>query len=258
MHGVSKRWGGHDLEGLARADALLDVLDGPLEVGAAPAGGVLGQFGRRQHGRRLGDRAGEVGLHGVEPGHGVRVRLVDARVQVVVVDRVGDQQDRALPVVHHGEVAGQQHGELGEPEVVALAGADLLQPADDVVAQIADHAAGEGRHALLVGGVQGLEGGAQGLQGVAVRGDADGRGAEPVGLSVPRGERGGAADPDEGVPGPGPAVLRGLQQEGAGAFGGELAVQRDRGVSVGEELARDRDDTTVGGQLAEGLEVHGG
>ncbi len=245
--------GGHDLEGLARPDALLDVLHGPPEVGAAPAGGVLGQFGGRQVGRGLGDRAGEVGLHGVQAGHGVGVRLVDAGVQVVVVDRVGDQQDRALPVVHHREVAGQQHGQLGQPELVVLAGADLLQAADDVVAQVADHAAGEGGQALGVRGVQGLEAGAQHREGVAVRGDADGRGADPVGLPVPRGERGGAADPDEGVPGPGTAVLRGLQQEGAGAFGGELAVERDRCVTVGQELAGDRDDAPVDGQLAEGL-----
>ncbi|GAA3238217.1 hypothetical protein GCM10020256_58320 [Streptomyces thermocoprophilus] len=89
-------------------------------------------------------------------------------------------------------------------------------------------------------------------------GDADGRGALPVGLSVAGGEGGGGADADEGVPGPGAAVLRGLQQEGAGAFGGELAVEPDRGVPVGEELAGDRNDAAVGGQLAERLEVHGG
>jgi hypothetical protein len=84
------------------------------------------------------------------------------------------------------------------------------------------------------------------------------KGAEPVGLSVARGERGRGADADERVAGPGPAVLRGLQQEGAGALGGELAVERDRGVAVGEELAGDRNDAAVGGQLAERLEVHGG
>ena len=54
------------------------------------------------------------------------------------------------------------------------------------------------------------------------------------------------------------AVLRGLQEEGAGALGGELAVERDGRVAVREELAADGDDTPVGGQLAEGLEVHGG
>src|SRR5690606_22228175 len=102
----------------------------------------------------------------------------DAGLQVVVVDRVGDQPDGALPVVHHGEVAGEQHGQLGQPQVVALAGADLLQAAHDVVAEVADHAAGEGRQAQVVGevagGVQGFEGGAQRGQRVAGGGDADG------------------------------------------------------------------------------------
>lgn len=258
MHGVFEALGGDDLEGLARPDALLDVLDGVLEVRAAPQGGVLGQLGGRERGGRLGDRAGEVGLHGVEAGDRVRVGLVDARVEVVVVDRVGDQLDRAVPVVHDGEVAGEQHGQLGELQIVPLAGADLLQAAHDVVAEVADHAAGERGQALSVRGVQGLDGGAQGGQRVPVDGDADGRGAEPVGLPVALGQGGLAADADEGVPGPGAAVLGGFQEEGAGALGGQLAVERDRRVAVGEELAADGDDTAVGGQLAERLEVHGG
>lgn len=95
-------------------------------------------------------------------------------------------------------------------------------------------------------------------RGVAVHGDADGRGAEPVGLPVAGGESGMAADADEGVAGPRAAVLRGFQEEGAGALGGELAVEPDGGVAVGEELAADGDDAAVAGQLAERLEVHGG
>ena len=91
-------------------------------------------------------------------------------------------------MVQDGEVAGEQHGQLGELEVVPLARADLLQAAHDVVAEVADHAAGEGRQAQVVGevagGVQGLDGGAQRGERVAVGGDADGRGAEPVRLAV--------------------------------------------------------------------------
>ena len=45
------------------------------------------------------------------------------------------------------------------------------------------------------GGVQGLDGGAQGGQRVAVDGDADGRGAEPVGLAVAGGEGGAERTP---------------------------------------------------------------
>lgn len=89
-------------------------------------------------------------------------------------------------MVEDGEVGGEQHGQLGELQVVAAALTDLLQAAHDVVAEVADHAAGEGRKSgfRAVRGVQGLDGGAQGLERVAVDGDADRRGAGPVGLAV--------------------------------------------------------------------------
>lgn len=163
-------------------------------------------------------------------------------------------------MVEDGEVRGEQHGQLGELQIVATVLADPLQPAHDVVTQIADHAAGEGRHAgvQVARGVQGVDGGAQGHQRVAVGGDADGRGAEPMGPAVAGGEGGGAAYPDEGVAGPGTAVLRGFEEERAGALAREFAVERDRGVAVREKPAADGDDTPVGGQLAEGLEIHGG
>ncbi|GAA3480769.1 hypothetical protein GCM10018966_053000 [Streptomyces yanii] len=163
-------------------------------------------------------------------------------------------------MVEDGEVRGEEHRQLGELQVVASVLADPLQSAHDVVTEIADHAAGERRHAgvQVARGVQGLDGGAQGVQRIPVDGDADGRGAEPVCLPVADGEGGGAADADEGVAGPGTAVLRGFEEERAGALARELAVERDRGVAVREESAADGDDTPVGGQLAEGLKIHGG
>src|SRR5947207_2298081 len=77
----------------------------------------------------------------------------------------------------------------------------------------------------VVRGVQRLDGGPQHGQRIAVDGHADGRGAQPVGAAVTRGEGGGAADADERVPRPRTAVLGGFEQEGAGPFGGELAVE---------------------------------
>ncbi len=253
----------HHLEGLARADALLDVVDGRPVVRAAPAGGELGQLGGRQGGGPGGGGAGEVGGHRVEPGDGVRVRLVDAGLEVVVVDRVGDQQDAAVPVVEDGEVRGEEHGQLGQVERsrAGAAGvlADLLQAADDVVAEVAHHAAGEGRQSRALDevarGVQRLESGAQGGERVAVRGDADGRGAQPMRLTVANGQGSGAADADEGVARPRAAVLRGLQQEGARPLGGQLAVETHRRVAVGEEAAGDGDDSAVLREGAEGLRV---
>ena len=48
-----------------------------------------------------------------------------------------------------------------------------------------------------------------------------------------------------------PAVLGRLQQEGARPVAGELAVDADRGLAVGQQPADDRDDPPVAGELAE-------
>src|SRR5204862_64099 len=50
---------------------------------------------------------------------------------------------------------------------------------------------------------------------------------------------------------PGAAVLRGLEQKRAGAPGGELAVDPDRRLGVGEHPADHRDDPAVRGELME-------
>ncbi len=251
---------GHHLEGLAGPDPLLDLLH-RRPVGRPAEGRVhLAGADRGEGGQARVDGLEQAGLHRVQAAHGVRVGLVHAGVQVVVVDGVGDQQHRAVGVVEHREVGGQQHGQLGELEVVRVEVGQLLQPADDVVAEVADQAAGQrGQAVVLVArGVQRLQGGAQHLQRVAGGGDADRRGAEPAGLAVlAGGERGGAAHADEGVARPA-ALLGGLQQEGAGPLLGEAAVEADRGEAVREEPAGDRDDPGVDGELAEGFEIHAG
>ena len=108
-----------DLERLAGPDLLLGVLDGGQVVGRGR--GCRGTSGSAVQSRRTASgsaRLGQVGLHRVEAGHRVGVGLVDPLVGRVVVDRVGDQQDRAVLVVEHGEVGGEQHGQLGQLEVV--------------------------------------------------------------------------------------------------------------------------------------------
>ncbi len=176
-----------------------------------------------------------------------------------MVDGVGDQQHRAVGVVEHGQVGGEQHGELGEPEVVRGEVRQLLQAADDVVAEVAHQAAGERREAVvgLARGVQRRQGGPQHLQRVAVHRDADRRSALPAGVALGvGGESGRAAHADEGVPGPG-ALLGRLQQEGSRTLVGQAPVQADGGEAVREEPAGDRDDPGVYGELAESLKVHG-
>ena len=91
--------------------------------------------------------------HRLEPGDGVGVGLVDALVGGVEVDRVGDQPDLAVVVVEHRQVGGEQEGQLGHVDVVGVAVRQPLDPADGVVAEVADQARGERRQAAGVRGV---------------------------------------------------------------------------------------------------------
>ena len=104
--------------------------------------------GRDHRGRgRLGEPRG----HRLDPGDGVGVRLVDALVAVVEVDRVGDQPDLAVVVVEHRQVGDQQEHQLGDVQVVGVAVGQPLDPADDVVAEVADQAGGERRQPVAAG-----------------------------------------------------------------------------------------------------------
>ena len=140
-------------------------------------GSASGVEGRRERGHGLR----EVGRHRVEPGDRVGVGLVDALVGAVVVHRVGDEQDGALVVVEHREVGGEQHGELGQVQVVLGEVRQPLEPAHGVVAEVADQAAGERRQAgVRVPAVcSALDVRAQHLERVAVGRHAGRRRAEP-------------------------------------------------------------------------------
>jgi hypothetical protein len=48
-------------------------------------------------------------------------------------------------VVEHGQVGDQHQGQLGHAQVVGAGVGQALQPADDVVAEVADQPAGERR-----------------------------------------------------------------------------------------------------------------
>ena len=107
----------HDLERLARTDLLLGRLDGVHVVVArrgprtAPRPRVVGRgqgAAPAARGRRHGGRA----------GRRIGVGVVDALVGAVVVHGVGDEDHAALVVVEHGQVGGEQHGQLGQREVV--------------------------------------------------------------------------------------------------------------------------------------------
>ena len=93
----------NDLEHLAGADVLLGQLDDllvplPRGVGAHAGHGVVDREPVDDGDRAVG-RSRERPGHRVEPLDGIRPGELDPLVGVVVVDRVGDEQDRAVGVV---------------------------------------------------------------------------------------------------------------------------------------------------------------
>ena len=170
---------------------------------------------------------------------------------------VGDEQDGAVGVVEDGQVGHQRHRQLGHAEVVGARLGQPLQPADDVVAQVADQPTGQRGQA---GGPRRPEPAGQrpdGGQRVVrqVVGEAGHRVAEPLRDAVPLGEDAGAADPDEAVPRPALALLGRLQQHGAGPVAGQLAVDADGGLAVGEQPPGDRHHGTGPTHLVERVEL---
>ena len=126
----------HHLEGVAGADVLADPLDAVLVHPGRHVAAHRRHLGRLQHGHAGRHGLGEVGGHRVQPGDGVVVPAAPAQ-------GVGDEQDAAVGVVEDGQVGDQRHRQLGHAEVVGARLGQPLQPADDVVAQVADQPAGE-------------------------------------------------------------------------------------------------------------------
>ncbi len=142
--GTSNRWDTTTWNASPARISSTAALDGVPEPGPAAAAQVDRRgpvAGDGQRGRGLG----EVALHRVQPRDRVGPGLVDPLVGGVVVDRVGDEQHRAVLVVEHGQVGGEQHGQLGQVQVVLGLVGQPLQPADRVVPEEADHATGQRR-----------------------------------------------------------------------------------------------------------------
>ena len=202
--------------------------------------------------RRLGQQRG----HRVEPGDGVGVRLVDPFVGAVEVDRVGDQPHLAVVVVEHGEIGGQQEGQLGHLQVVDVAVGQPLDPPDGVVAEEADQPGGERRQPVGPRGVQQAQRLADRGQRVAAGGQP-GRGVPgPDGLAVALGQHGRGPHADEGVARP-DALLGRLQQIGAGAVLARACGRARRGLGVGQQPPVHRDHPAVARPAAELLQRRG-
>ncbi len=152
-------------------------------------------------------------------------------------------------MVEHEDGVGQQEGHLGQAEVVGRRVGEVFEAPHEVVAEVADEAAGERG-----------QGGARGAALVAARrrpvaGDQLGRGRERIGVldlqavavllhreaPVRVGHEGAGADAEEGVTPKMLTLLGALQEEGAPRRA-ELEERRDGGLEVGDEGVGDGQD----------------
>ena len=109
--------------------------------------------------------------------------------------------DPTLVVVERRQVRGQQLDEFRHPQVVDRVRGDPLEPAHNVVPQVADHPGRQRRQAHDLVGPQQLEGPSEGVQRITAGRRAGGDAAPPRRLAglVDR-QRGRRATADERPP----------------------------------------------------------
>jgi len=236
---------GHDLEHLPGPDLLDRRGDGGLELAARALPPHRWDGPVDPHRDQRFGWTPQGGDHRPDPRAGILVGVGDPLTGVVEVDRVGHQPHLAGVVVEHGHVGDEHHHQLGDAQVVGVAVGQALQPAGDVVAQVADHARDQGRQPRLPRRVQRSQSLGQHRQGIAAGGQPGDLMSAPPGLAVGLAERGCAGHADEGVPGPHPALRR-LQQEGVRPVGAQLVVQPDRGEVVSQQPGVHADHATLG------------
>ena len=168
--------------------------------------------------------------------------LVRAVHVAALHEGVGDHGDRVLEVVEHEHGVGQQKGHLGQAEVVGRRVREIFEAPHEVVAEVADEAAGE-----------------RGQGGVArrrpVAGDQLGGGRERVGVldlqgvavllhreaPVRVGHESAGADAEKRVAPQVLTLLGALEEEGA-TRRAELEEGRNGGLEVGDERVGDGQD----------------
>ena len=200
-------------------------------------------LGRVDHaaGRAGGEGRGQLGAHVGDALHGA---LVGAVHVAPVDERVGDDGDGVLEVVEHEHRVGQQERHLRQAEVVRRRVRQRLEPPHEVVAEVADEAAGERRQGCRLAArrrpVAAHEVG-DGGEGVVVLD------AQPVAVLLHReapvlvGDEGAGADAEEREAAQVLALLGALEEEGA-ARRAELEERRDGGLEVGDERVGDGQD----------------
>jgi hypothetical protein len=197
----------------------------------------------------------EVGLHGVEPGHRVRPRLVDPLVGRVVVDRVGDEQDRAVLVVEHREVGGEQHRQLGQARssLASSGSRSSGAPRRTRGSRPCRRSAAAGRATARCAAARWCR--AAPPAGRPEVGHADRGRPVHTAVAVTLGERRRRPHADEGVPRPDAAVLGRLEQEGARPAPREALVEPHRGLAVGEQPTRHGDHPAACCQRPERIQI---
>jgi hypothetical protein len=214
----------------------MDEVTGRGPPAAAPPAPGLGEAVGARRQRRL-----QLPLHGRDARDGPLVRAVHV---AALHEGVGDHRDRVLEVVEHEDSVGQQEGHLGQAEVVRRRVREVFEAPHEVVAEVADEAAGERR-----------QGGARAARRRPVTGDQLGRGRERIGVldlqavavllhreaPVRVGHEGAGADAEKRVAPQVLTLLGALEQEGA-TWRAELEERRDGGLEVGDKRVGDGQD----------------
>ena len=243
--------GQHDLERVAGVDVVTDALHARLVLRAAHGRGDGAVRGRRigadlgcvDHAPRRagGEGRGQLGAHVRDALHGALVGAVDV---APVDERVGDDRDGVLEVVEHEYRVGQQERHLGQAEVVRRRVRERLQAPHQVVAEVADEAAGERRQRCRLAArrrpVAAHEVGDGGERVVVLE-------AQPLAVllhgeaPVRVGHEGAGADAEEREAAQVLALLGALQEEPT-AGRTELEERRDGGLEIGDERVGDGQD----------------
>ncbi len=236
----------HDLERVAGVDVLDDPRDVGLELLARHVRGEdRARAGRR--GRRPRHGAGEQVARLLDRRDGVGVGRLEASVPGVGV-HVHEHGDRVLEMVEDEQHVGQHERHVRQPDGVGVRLAERLDRAHEVIAEVADRAAGERRHVRP--------------RRLAVARDLLGRERVRIGRLVTEGPAHdlARAHADEAVAPDLLAALGGLEQEGGSSTPPTLAPaqlqeRRDRGLGVVDEAVAQRDRVVPARQLADLVEA---
>ncbi len=248
--------GDHHLHAVAGEDVLLDGAHRALEVVVAEAGAERRLRAERRgqvHPQARGDRLAQAGDQRIEAGQ--------AGLEGAGLARIGEDDGVQLArqvVEHHHGVGNHQQDVRGAQRVGIGAGAQApLDVAHAVVAEVADQPAvearqaGQGRH--VVARLELLDEGQR--IGALVALGFHAVDAHPRLVAVDAQHR-ARRQADDRVAAPFLAALHRFEQVGVGRVG-QLQVDRQRGVEVGEGFAGERDAVVAGsGQTQEFFTGH--